>query len=103
LSKLVVAGSRSKANPTGSGVEARAGAGRMGTGRPPASLLGECTGPLCQGGVAQPRVDRLALHSKEAVVLTDDQDVLEPEALTDDDVDELLVEEISIDGMCGVY
>jgi mycofactocin precursor len=25
------------------------------------------------------------------------------EELTDEDVDELLVEEVSIDGMCGVY
>jgi mycofactocin precursor len=32
--------------------------------------------------------------------LTDTQDV---EDLTDEDVDELLVEEVSIDGMCGVY
>jgi mycofactocin precursor len=29
------------------------------------------------------------------------QDVVDE--LTDEDVDELLVEEISIDGMCGVY
>jgi mycofactocin precursor len=36
-------------------------------------------------------------------VLAEDQDVREAEALADDDVDELLVEEISIDGMCGVY
>ena len=38
-----------------------------------------------------------------AIVLAEDQDVHEAEAPADDDVDELLVEEISIDGMCGVY
>ncbi|HEY5250173.1 MAG TPA: mycofactocin precursor MftA [Acidimicrobiales bacterium] len=36
-------------------------------------------------------------------MLVEDQDVQEASALADDDVDELLVEEISIDGMCGVY
>jgi mycofactocin precursor len=36
-------------------------------------------------------------------MLAEDQEVEEVEALTDDDVDELLVEEVSIDGMCGVY
>jgi mycofactocin precursor len=36
-------------------------------------------------------------------MLAEDHDVEEAEALTDDDVDELLVEEVSIDGMCGVY
>jgi mycofactocin precursor len=40
---------------------------------------------------------------EEANVLAEDQDVQEAEALADDDLDELLVEEISIDGMCGVY
>jgi mycofactocin precursor len=36
-------------------------------------------------------------------VLTDDTEVQEVDELTDDDVDELLIEEVSIDGMCGVY
>ena len=36
-------------------------------------------------------------------MLAEERDVQEAEALADDDVDELLVEEISIDGMCGVY
>jgi mycofactocin precursor len=36
-------------------------------------------------------------------MLTEEQDVPEVEALSDDEVDELLVEEVSIDGMCGVY
>ena len=35
--------------------------------------------------------------------VAEDQDVQEAEAMADDDVDEILVEEISIDGMCGVY
>jgi mycofactocin precursor len=42
-------------------------------------------------------------QSEEAIVLAEDQDVQEAEGLADDEVDELLVEEISIDGMCGVY
>jgi mycofactocin precursor len=40
---------------------------------------------------------------EEAMVLAEDQEVQETEVPADDDVDEILVEEISIDGMCGVY
>ena len=36
-------------------------------------------------------------------MLAEDQDTQYVEDLTDEDVDELLVEEVSIDGMCGVY
>ena len=36
-------------------------------------------------------------------MLAEDQDTQDVEGLTDEDVDELLVEEVSIDGMCGVY
>jgi mycofactocin precursor len=36
-------------------------------------------------------------------VLAEDQEVEDVEALSEEDVDELLVEEVSIDGMCGVY
>jgi mycofactocin precursor len=36
-------------------------------------------------------------------MLAEDQDTQDVEDLTDEDVDELLVEEVSIDGMCGVY
>ncbi len=36
-------------------------------------------------------------------MLVEDQDTQDVEELSDDDVDELLVEEVSIDGMCGVY
>jgi mycofactocin precursor len=49
------------------------------------------------------RYDLLRQELEEAIVLVEDQDVQEASALADDDVDELLVEEISIDGMCGVY
>jgi mycofactocin precursor len=37
------------------------------------------------------------------MLLSEDQDVQDTEALSEDEVDELLVEEVSIDGMCGVY
>ncbi len=33
----------------------------------------------------------------------EDQDTQDIEEPSDEDVDELLVEEVSIDGMCGVY
>jgi mycofactocin precursor len=36
-------------------------------------------------------------------VLTEDQEVKETEESLNDEVDDLLVEEVSIDGMCGVY
>jgi mycofactocin precursor len=36
-------------------------------------------------------------------MLAEDQDTQDTEDLSDEDVDELLVEEVSIDGMCGVY
>jgi mycofactocin precursor len=36
-------------------------------------------------------------------MLAEDQDTKDVEELADEDVDELLVEEVSIDGMCGVY
>jgi len=36
-------------------------------------------------------------------MLVEDQDTQDVEELSEDDVDELLVEEVSIDGMCGVY
>jgi len=32
-----------------------------------------------------------------------EDEVTEVEALNDEDIDEVLVEEVSIDGMCGVY
>jgi mycofactocin precursor len=36
-------------------------------------------------------------------MLAEDQDTQDVEDLSEEDVDELLVEEVSIDGMCGVY
>ncbi|MFZ0249685.1 MAG: mycofactocin precursor MftA [Acidimicrobiales bacterium] len=36
-------------------------------------------------------------------MLAEDQDTQDIEELSDEDVDEFLVEEVSIDGMCGVY
>jgi mycofactocin precursor len=36
-------------------------------------------------------------------MLAEDQETQDVEELTDEDVEELLVEEVSIDGMCGVY
>ncbi|MGD0749088.1 MAG: mycofactocin precursor MftA [Acidimicrobiales bacterium] len=36
-------------------------------------------------------------------MLAEDRDAQDVEELSDEDLDELLVEEVSIDGMCGVY
>jgi len=36
-------------------------------------------------------------------MLAEDQDPGDVEELSEEDVDDLLVEEVSIDGMCGVY
>ncbi|HWD53943.1 MAG TPA: mycofactocin precursor MftA [Acidimicrobiales bacterium] len=36
-------------------------------------------------------------------MLAEDQDTQDVEDLSEEDIDELLVEEVSIDGMCGVY
>jgi mycofactocin precursor len=47
--------------------------------------------------------DRLAVELEEPMVLADEQEVQDAEDSTDGEVDELLVEEVSIDGMCGVY
>ena len=33
----------------------------------------------------------------------EDRDTQDADELSEEDVDELLVEEVSIDGMCGVY
>ena len=37
------------------------------------------------------------------MLLSEDQEVQDAEVPSDDVVDEFLVEEVSIDGMCGVY
>jgi mycofactocin precursor len=36
-------------------------------------------------------------------MLAEEQDAVDAEELSEEDIDELLVEEVSIDGMCGVY
>jgi mycofactocin precursor len=47
--------------------------------------------------------DRLGPCPEEVGMLAEDQDIQDVEELSEEDVDELLVEEVSIDGMCGVY
>jgi len=37
------------------------------------------------------------------MLLSEDKEVQDAEPVSEDEVDELLVEEVSIDGMCGVY
>jgi mycofactocin precursor len=36
-------------------------------------------------------------------MLAEDQDTGDVEEVSEEDIDDLLVEEVSIDGMCGVY
>ena len=96
-SKSRVDASCARANEPGSGVEDRGGAGCSGEGVPGA--LGWGTAQSWQ-----PRAgDRLGPCPEEVGMLAEDQDTQDVEELTDEDVDELLVEEVSIDGMCGVY
>jgi mycofactocin precursor len=47
--------------------------------------------------------DRLGLRPEEVGMLAEDQDTQDIEDVSEEDIDELLVEEVSIDGMCGVY
>ncbi len=37
------------------------------------------------------------------MTLTEDQDVRDGDDDIEDDIEDLLIEEVSIDGMCGVY
>jgi mycofactocin precursor len=46
---------------------------------------------------------RLGLCPEEVGMLAEDQDTEDVEDVSEEDIDELLVEEVSIDGMCGVY
>jgi mycofactocin precursor len=46
---------------------------------------------------------RLGLCPEEVGMLVEDQDTQDIEDVSEEDIDELLVEEVSIDGMCGVY
>jgi mycofactocin precursor len=47
--------------------------------------------------------DRLDPDPEEPMKQAEDIEVQDTDELTDDDVEDLLVEEVSIDGMCGVY
>jgi mycofactocin precursor len=47
--------------------------------------------------------DSLGLCPEEVGMLAEDQDTQDIEDVSEEDIDELLVEEVSIDGMCGVY
>ena len=96
-SKLSVEGSSVRTNVSGRGVDARGGAGRSaeGAGGP----LGWGTAQSWQFGAG----DRLGLCPEEVGMLAEDRDTQDVEELSEEDVDELLVEEVSIDGMCGVY
>ena len=87
-----------RVNEPGSGV-VRGGAGRIGEGTPDALAWGTVQSWQSGGG------DRLALCPEEVRMLAQDQDTTQDvEEQSDEDiVDELLVEEVSIDGMCGVY
>lgn len=90
-------GSSVRANEPGSGVDARGGAGRSREG---------AEGPLRWGTVQSWQSgagDRLGLCPEEVGMLAEDRDTQDAEELSEEDVDELLVEEVSIDGMCGVY
>ena len=80
----------------GSGAVARGGAGRSPEG---ANALGWAISQSWQSGTG----DRLGRCPEEVGMLAEDQDTQDVEELSEEDVDELLVEEVSIDGMCGVY
>jgi mycofactocin precursor len=83
-------------------VLSRAGAGTSGAGASKTSRLRLVTGPSSQSSCARSGV-RLAVCSEEVCVLAEDHEVEDIEASSEEDLDELLVEEVSIDGMCGVY
>jgi mycofactocin precursor len=97
LSRVVVDGSSARRNEPGSGVDERGGAARTGEGS--VAARGGCTGQSWQSGTS----DRLGLCPEEVGMLAEDQDTGDVEELSEEDVDDLLVEEVSIDGMCGVY
>ena len=84
-------------NELGNGVVVRGGAGRSTDGV--TSALGWATLQSWQSGAG----DRLGSCPEEVGMLAEDQDTQDVEELSEEDVDELLVEEVSIDGMCGVY
>jgi mycofactocin precursor len=57
---------------------------------------------LAGGGTPAPS-DRLTRDVEEPMTLAEDTEVQDTDEGADDDIDDLLVEEVSIDGMCGVY
>jgi mycofactocin precursor len=57
---------------------------------------------LAGGGTPAPS-DRLTRDVEEPMTLAEDTEVQDTDDGADDDIDDLLVEEVSIDGMCGVY
>jgi mycofactocin precursor len=79
----------------------------MGVADPAEPLVATGTPAILAGTGAVPLRTSLNTQWEEAPVLAEDtvvdQNVRDAEASVDDDLDELLVEEISIDGMCGVY
>ena len=80
------------------------GSGAVGAGRSAeggVSALGWAITQSWQSGGG----DRLGWCPEEVGMLAEDRDTqdVDVEELSDEDVDELLVEEVSIDGMCGVY
>jgi mycofactocin precursor len=101
-SRYVVEAAGCSVNEPGSGVVRRSGAGRSagrsGVAEAVTSQFWQC-----------PTADRLGLCPEEVGMLAEvaeDQgvvDVADVEDVSAEDIDELLVEEVSIDGMCGVY
>jgi len=80
----------------------------MGVADPAEPLVATGTAAILAGTEAASLRGRLRRQWEEAPVSAEDtllaeDDVHDAEASADDDLDELLVEEISIDGMCGVY
>jgi mycofactocin precursor len=47
--------------------------------------------------------DRLAVDVEEPMTLAEEAERQDTDDQLDEDIDDLLVEEVSIDGMCGVY
>ena len=47
--------------------------------------------------------DRLAVDVEEPMTLAEEAERQDTDDLVDEDIDDLLVEEVSIDGMCGIY
>jgi mycofactocin precursor len=100
-----VAGSAVRVKAPGIGVLARSGAGCNGDGDGVSGALSWGTTQSWQSGTG----DRLGVCPEEVGMLVEDRNTTDVGDVSDEvddvdvDVDELLVEEVSIDGMCGVY